>query len=177
VTVISKGDILTGHVAAARKVATLTSNTLAGHLYTYLTTVEPAPAPEVPPVEEPTGDTTLKVSVWAKDGSWVTEAELEAIKAGFEAYLTGKGYDVSKLTITYVVTNTSAVADLGAEVNTAGDFDFIIGCGSNVTTKGGVTVKEKTDILASLVAAGRLAARLTDNTLAQELYAYLTTQA
>ena len=177
VTVISKGDILTGHVAAARKVATLTSNTLAGHLYTYLTTVEPAPAPEVPPVEEPTGDTTLKVSVWAKNGDWVTEAELEAIKAGFEAYLTGKGYDVSKLTITYVVTNTSAVADLGAEVNTAGDFDFIIGCGSNVTTKGGVTVKEKTDILASFVAAGRLAARLTDNTLAQELYAYLTTQA
>jgi hypothetical protein len=115
--------------------------------------------------------------VWAKGGDWVTKEELDAIKAGFEAFLTKKGYDVSKLTITYVVTDTSTVADLGAEVNTAGDFDFIIGCGSNVTTKGGVTVKEKTDILASLVAAGRLAARLTDNTLAQELYAYLTTQA
>ena len=76
-----------------------------------------------------------------------------------------------------MVTNTTTVADLGAEVNTAGDFDFIIGCGSNVTTKGGVTVKEKADILTSLVAAGRMAARLTDNTLAQELYAYLTTQA
>lgn len=177
VTVISKGDILTGHVAAGRKVATLTSNTLAGHLYTYLSTVEPAPAPEEPPVEEPVADTTLKVSVWAKGGSWVTEAELAAIKTGFEAYLTNKGYDISKLTITYVVTDTSAVADLGAEVNTAGDFDIIIGCGSNVTTKGGVETKEKADILATFVAASRMAARLTDNTLAQELYAYLTTQA
>ena len=64
------------------KVATLTSNTLAGHLYTYLTTIEPA---EEPPVEEPTTDTTLKVSVWTKGGDWVTEAELAAIKAGFEA--------------------------------------------------------------------------------------------
>jgi len=166
-------------VAAARKVATLTANTLAGHLYTYLTTVEPAPAPEVPPVEEPTGDTTLKVSVWTKGGDWVTEAELEAIKAGFEAYLTGKGYDVSKLTITYVetVTEGNKVADLGAAVNTAGDFDIIIGCGNNVDSTGGVTVISKGDILTGHVAAARKVATLTANTLAQELYAYLTTQA
>ncbi len=177
VSIIAKAGILTGHVAAERMVATLNSNTLGGHFYTYLSTVEPAPAPEEPPVEEPVGDTALKISVWTKGGDWITEAELEAIKTGFEAYLAGKNYDVSKLTITYVVTETSAVADLGAEVNTAGDFDIIIGCGNNVTTKGGVETKEKTDILTNFVAAGRMAARLTDNTLAQELYAYLTTQA
>lgn len=179
VTIISKADVLVAHIAGERKVATLTSNTLAGHLYTYLTTVEPAPAPEEPPVVEPAGDTTLKISVWTKGGSWITEAELEAIKTGFEAYLTGKGYDLSKLTITYVVTETedNKVADLGAAVNAAGDFDIIIGCGNNVNSTAGVSIQEKASIPTGLVAADRMTARLTENTLAVELYTYLTTQA
>lgn len=177
VAIITKGDVLVGHVAGERKVATLTGNTLAGHLYTYLTTVEPTEAPQEPPVEAPVQDTTLKVAVWAKGGDWVTDAELAAIQTGFEAYLTSKGIDVSTLTITYEVSTKTAVADLGAEVNAAGDFDIIIGCGNNVTTKGGVTVIEKADILTGKVAAGRMAARLTENTLAALLYEYLTTEA
>ena len=123
--------------------------------------------------EEPV--TTLKVSVWTKGGSWVTADELTAIKTGFESYLAKQGYDVSTLTITYVETSTSKVADLGAEVNGAGDFDFIIGCGSNVTTGGGIEVIEKANIVTSYVAAGRMCARLTGNVIATLLYAYLTT--
>lgn len=165
-----KGVILTAHVAADRQVALLTANTYAQQLYTYLTTVQPEQAPDVP-----VGDTQLKVSVWANNGKWVTAEELAAIKAGFEAYLTANGHDLSELTITYITSELSKVADLGAEVNTAGDYDLIIGCGSNVTTKGGVEVLTKADISASLVAGGRMVARLTDNTLAQALYTYLTT--
>ena len=179
VTVISKGDVLVSHVAGERKVATLTTNTLAGHLYTYLTTVEPTEAPVEPPEGVPVQNTTLKVSVWTKDGAWITDAELEAIKTGFNAYLTQQGYDVSKLTIEFVVTTTDGnkVADLGAAVNAAGDFDIIIGCGNNINSSGGVSVLEKANILTSYVAAGRMAATLTDNTLAALLYAYLTTEA
>ena len=86
---------------------------------------------------------------------------------------------VGKLTIEFVVTTTDGnkVADLGAAVNAAGDFDIIIGCGNNINSSGGVSVLEKANILTSYVAAGRMAATLTDNTLAALLYAYLTTEA
>ena len=126
--------------------------------------------------ETPAENTTLKVSVWTKDGTWVTADELEAIKTGFNTYLTGKGIDVSKLTITFVETRVdgNAVADLGDIVNTAGDFDIIIGCGSNVTSKGGVTVIKKADVLTSIIAAERMVATITANTLAEHLYTYLT---
>lgn len=133
-------------------------------------------AKEEPPVE-PAEDNALKISVWTKNGSWVTADELAAIQSGFEAYLTGKGYDLSKLTITYVETTTEGnkVADLGAAVNAAGDFDIIIGCGKNVSTTGGVEAIEKATMLLSHVAADRYVAKLTENTLAAELYTYLTT--
>lgn len=149
-------------------------------VYNYLTAALEGTEPEEPedPVEPetPAENTTLKVSVWTKDGTWVTAAELEAIKTGFNTYLTGKGIDVSKLTITFVETRVdgNAVADLGALVNTAGDFDIIVGCGSNVTTKGGVTVIKKADVLPSLIAAERMVASITENTLAEHLYTYLT---
>lgn len=120
------------------------------------------------------GDTVLKVSVWAKAGAWVTDAELEAIKSGFETYLTSNGYTVANLTITYVVSTATKVADLGAEVNEAGDFDIVIGSGSNITSQGGVAVLEKKSILTDYVAADRQVARLTNNELAVLLYNYLT---
>ncbi|MBR3803747.1 MAG: InlB B-repeat-containing protein [Clostridia bacterium] len=125
--------------------------------------------------EEPAVDTAIKISVWTKGGDWVTAGELTAIKNGFTAYLTSQGIDVTTLTITYVETSTSGVADLGVEVNTAGDFDFIIGCGANVTTKGLVQTEEKMAVSASVLSQGsRYVARLTDNTLAVHLYAYFT---
>lgn len=151
--------------AAGRYIARLTDNTLAVQLYEYITSI-PAPAAQ---------DTTLKVSVWTKGGSWVKEDELASIKSGFESYLTGLGIDVTTLTLTYVETATSGVAALGQEVNTAGDFDIIIGCGTNVTTTGGVTTLQRGAIATEYVAAGRQVARLTANTLAVQLYDYLTT--
>jgi hypothetical protein len=124
--------------------------------------------------EVPEQDTTLKISVWTKGGDWVTEDELNAVKSGFEAYLAGQGIDVATLTITYVETTTSKVADLGAEVNAAGDFDFIIGCGKNVTSSGGVVTVDKQLMATSVFAAERYVAILTDNTLAVHLYNYFT---
>lgn len=122
--------------------------------------------------------TTLKVSVWTKNGSWITEDELAAIQNGFVAYLIDKGYDVSKLTLNFVVTVTDGnkVAELGAAVNAEGDFDIIIGCGNNVNSTAGVSILEKANILPAYVAANRMAARLTENTLAIELYQYLTVE-
>ena len=128
---------------------------------------------QIAPVE-PEGDTTIKISVWTKGGDWVTATELETVKAGFEAYLTSQGIDVATLTITYVETTTSKVADLGKEVNDAGDFDFIIGCGKNVTTGGGIETIEKMVLSTNVFAAERYVARLTENTLAVHLYAYFT---
>lgn len=163
VEVIEKANIVTSYVAAGRMCAILTENELAEHFYAYLTT------------EVAAESYTLKVSVWTKGGDWVTADELTAIKAGFNDYLTANGYDVNNVTIEWVETTTSAVSDLGTEVNTAGDFDFIIGCGANVTTKGGIEVLEKADVVANYVAAGRMCARLTGNVIATLLYSYLTT--
>ncbi len=190
VSIVAKADILTSIVAADRKVALLTENELAKALYTYLSGAEYAPetsapettAPETTAPEttkapdEPAADTSVKISVWTKNGSWVTADELAAIKSGFEAHLSAKGYDVSKLTITWVETTTDGnkVADLGAAVNAAGDFDIVVGCGNNVNSTAGVSILEKAKIPLTTVAADRMTARLTENTLALELYAYLT---
>ncbi len=175
VTVIDKQTIAAGHIAAERYVAKLTNNTLATQLYTYLTTEKVVSTPDPEPEPE-VKDTTLRVSVWTKGGGWVTADEMASIEAGFKAYLTAQGWDVSKLTIEFVETRVdgNGVADLGAAVNTDGKFDFIIGCGENVTTKGGVTTLEKTTIATGHIAAERYVARLTDNDLAVLLYAYLT---
>ncbi|MBQ3596358.1 MAG: InlB B-repeat-containing protein [Clostridia bacterium] len=159
VEVIEKADIASIYVGAGRMTARITDNTLAVQLYEYLTQF----------------DTQLKVSVWGNSGTWVTANELEDIKSGFLAHLADLGVDVNSLTITYVESEKSKVADLGAEVNEAGDFDIIIGCGSNVTTKGGVEVIEKADIASNYVGAGRMTARITNNDLAILLYDYLIT--
>ena len=172
VVTIDKQEMLTSVFAAGRYVAILTNNTLAVHMYDYFTSINQE-EPQEP--EQPQGDTTLKISVWTKGGAWVTEAELNAVKAGFITYLEGQGIDVSTLTITYVETSTSKVADLGAEVNTAGDYDFIIGCGKNVTSSGGVATVDKQLMVANVFAEGaRYVAILTDNTLAVHMYNYFT---
>ena len=165
VAIKEKAEVPAHVFAAGRYIARLTDNTLAVQLYEYINSI-PAPAAQ---------DTTLKVSVWTKGGSWVKDTELAAIKSGFESYLTKVGVDISTITITYVETATSGVADLGAEVNGAGDYDIIIGCGTNVTTTGKVETLQRGAIATEYVAAGRQVARLTANTLAVQLYDYLTT--
>ncbi len=139
------------------------------------TTAPETTVPETTAPEAPAADTSVKISVWTKNGSWVTADELAAIKSGFEAHLAGKGYDVSKLNITWEETTTedNKVAGLGALVNEGG-FDIVVGCGNNINSTAGVSVIEKAKIPTSVVAADRMAARLTENSLALELYTYLT---
>lgn len=144
------------------------------------TAVEPPVDPPVDPPEDK-HDTALRVSVWTKDGAWVTAEEMAAIEGGFKAYLATQGLTVADLTITFVETRVdgNGVADLGAIVNAAVGtdeaFDAIVGCGKNVESTGGVTALEKTTIAAGHLAASRYVARLTDNELAVHLYTYLTT--
>ena len=148
---------------------------VSGDVSLYPVFAEIVQEPEGDGGDEPATDTTLRISVWTKGGDWVSETELNTVKSGFEAYLTSQGIDVSTLTITYVVTTTSGVTDLGKEVNDDGNFDFIIGCGKNVTSTGGVATIEKQEMATSVFAKGsRYVARLTDNTLAVHLYSYFT---
>ena len=70
------------------------------------------------------------------------------------------------------------VEKLGASVNNAGDVDFILACGANVTTKGKVQNVEKIKIEASeYMAANRYIAVLNKdnpNQLAKLLYEFMT---
>lgn len=91
-------------------------------------------------------DNVLTVSVWSNDGKWVSTENLAKLQEDFNTYLTKRGVDVSTLTITWKVEKATKVADLGASVNAAGNIDFILGCGVNVTTKGGVENVEKVAI-------------------------------
>lgn len=119
---------------------------------------------------------SLKISLWAKEGDWVKNSERDAIIEGFKKHLASIGKLYGDLNIVWEKTRTDGykVADMGAAVNAAGDFDIIIGCGANVTTAGGVEVIEKADIPVSRIAAGRMAALLTKNELAIMLYGYVT---
>lgn len=114
------------------------------------TPVDPDPTPTPDPNPDDTKltitDTILTVSVWSNDGKWVSTENLAKLQEDFNTYLTKRGVDVSTLTITWKVEKATKVADLGASVNAAGNIDFILGCGVNVTTKGGVENVEKVAI-------------------------------
>lgn len=111
------------------------------------TPVDPDPTPTPDPNPDDTKltitDNVLTVSVWSNEGTWVSDAQLAKLKEDFNAYLTKRGVDVSTLVITWKVEEATKVAKLGASVNAAGNIDFILGCGANVTTKGGVENVEK----------------------------------
>ena len=129
-----------------------------------------------PTVEVP--DTTLKVSLWTKGYTWLSEAEIAAVKADFETYLTGKGYTLSNLTIEYVEATSSKVADLVAEIEGQG-FDIVVGCGKSSGDlaylsgkKTIMTYKSATD--ATIDITDRYVAQITENDLATHLYDFLT---
>ena len=130
--------------------------------------------------ETPAQPTTLKVSLWTKNGDWMTDAEIDSFKAAFLQYLTAEGYDVSTLTITYEKASATKVADLVAEIDGQG-FDIVVGCGKNsgdlaYVSGGKATMTYKvagTDIDIS----DRYAAQLTDNELAAHLFTFLTAAA
>lgn len=88
-------------------------------------------------------DTTLTVSVWNNNGKWITEAQLDKLKADFSAYLVSRGVAADSFDITWKFEEATKVADLGAAVNADGNVGFIVGCGANVDTTGGVAITEK----------------------------------
>lgn len=125
---------------------------------------DPDPTPDPDPNPDDTKltitDTVLTVSVWSNEGTWVSDAQLTKLKEDFNAYLTKRGVDVSTLVITWKVEEATKVAELGASVNAAGNIDFILGCGANVTTKGGVENVEKIAISSNDYMTGRMIAVL-----------------
>lgn len=123
---------------------------------------DPTPTPDPNPddTKHTITDTILTVSVWSNEGTWVSDAQLAKLKEDFNAYLTKRGVDVSTLVITWKVEKATKVAELGASVNAAGNIDFILGCGANVTTKGGVENVEKIAISSNDYMTGRMIAVL-----------------
>lgn len=123
---------------------------------------DPTPTPDPNPDDTKLTitDTILTVSVWSNEGTWVSDAQLAKLKEDFNAYLTKRGVDVSTLVITWKVEKATKVAELGASVNAAGNIDFILGCGANVTTKGGVENVEKIAISSNDYMTGRMIAVL-----------------
>ena len=122
-------------------------------------------------------------AVWTKGGDWVTTEELTGLKTrvasdvatymgvASEAEL-GTKYNVT-LTYQEVTTSGNKVADLGTATRALREgkgADLIIGCGGNVDTTGGMTIVEKQNIDASLVAAGRMVALINDNALTRTAY-------
>ena len=147
------------------------------------TPVDPDPTPTPDPNPDDTKltitDNVLTVSVWSNEGTWVSDAQLAKLKEDFNAYLTKRGVDVSTLVITWKVEEATKVAKLGASVNAAGNIDFILGCGANVTTKGGVENVEKIAISSNDYMTGRMIAVTNkDNPrqLATILYEFISGQ-
>ena len=147
----------------------------------YPVEVTPDPDPDPNPDEpEQITETKLKVSVWNKNFTWITEAQLEQLKTDFLAHLESLGLDTSKLEITWVVESATKVGDLGKSVINAGDIDFIVGCAVNVETTGGVPNLIKTPIPDSpyVNATDRYIALLhkdNPNQLAEILYDFMST--
>ena len=151
---ISSNDYMTGRMIAVlnkdnpRQLAKILWEFVSGTKFPEAETpVDPDPTPTPDPNPDDTKltitDTVLTVSVWSNEGTWVSDAQLAKLKEDFNAYLTKRGVDVSTLAITWKVEEATKVAELGASVNAAGNIDFILGCGANVTTKGGVENVEK----------------------------------
>lgn len=142
-------------------------------------TPAPDPNPDPNPDEpEPITETNLKVSVWNKNFTWISEEQLNNLKKDFNDYLVTLGVDVSKLSITWVIETATGVADLGTSVKDAGDVDFIVGCGVNVESTGGLTNLTKKQVMASpYMAVERYVALLhkdNPNQLAKALYEFMT---
>ncbi len=147
--------------------------------YLYDGSTEPEPEPEPPVTDGPAiTETQLNVSIWNNNFTWISEAQIEKLKTDFTAELTGKGVDVSKVTINWTVETATKVADLVASVNAAGNIDMVIGCGNNVNSEGNLTNLEKYKIPASeYMAADRFVAVLhadIPNQLAVLLYEFMT---
>ena len=187
---ISSNDYMTGRMIAVlnkdnpRQLAKILWEFVSGTKFPEAETpVDPDPTPTPDPNPDDTKltitDNVLTVSVWSNEGTWVSDAQLAKLKEDFNAYLTKRGVDVSTLVITWKVEEATKVAKLGASVNAAGNIDFILGCGANVTTKGGVENVEKIAISSNDYMTGRMIAVTNkDNPrqLATILYEFISGQ-
>lgn len=138
------------------------------------TPVDPDPSEPDTPAE--TYD--LVVSIWNNNGTvTVAEEQLDALKTAFAAYLTEKGI-TTEVKINWVRETATKVADMGSSVNAAGNVDFILACGGNVTSKGNVQNVEMAQIAASdYMAADRYIAVLNKdnpNQYAKMLYEFMS---
>lgn len=126
----------------------------------------------------------LYSAVWTKGGDWVTATDKAAYEAGIKAKLeTYMGVAADALSSTYNVTITyqdvttegNKVADLGAATRALRDGfgpDFIIGCGGNVDSTGGMTIAAKKNVSLSQLSKDRYVAIVRDNGLTRAVYDY-----
>ncbi len=131
---------------------------------------------------EAPAQTTLKIAVWDR---YISADLLNAIKAQFESV---KSSEYEIIWVNFASAEKAdpyyAVADFGKAIMEAGDFDIIIGAGSNINTTGGVTSlqKAKNDAdNAELIAiyedfASRYTVLMTDGKYSMEFYAFMTGQ-
>lgn len=145
-------------------------------------TPDPTPNPDPNPDKITLTDYKLVVSVWNNSkNAWITTDQVAKLEADFAEYLKKAGVDTTKLQIEYrIETDVASVVNLGAAVTKAGDVDFVLACGANVESKGGLTNLEKLQVAASpYMSANRYIAVLNkDNPrqLATILYKFISGQ-
>ena len=122
----------------------------------------------------------LNVALWTNvggvsDANKLNAEQVAKIKEGFEKVLVDAGYDLSKVTITW----TDLCADGGHGVESLvpltndGDFDVVLGAGTNAITKGLNAVELKPMVVEN---TKRQAVLIDDNNaMAKVLYEYITT--
>ena len=154
--------------------------------YDVADTPDPTPDPDPTPNPDPNPDKItltdykLVVSVWNNSkNEWITTDQVAKLEADFAEYLKKAGVDTTKLQIEYrIETDVASVVNLGAAVTKAGDVDFVLACGANVESKGGLTNLEKLQVAASpYMSANRYIAVLNkDNPrqLATILYKFIS---
>ena len=141
---------------------------------------DPTPTPDPNPDKITLTDYKLVVSVWNNaSGAWINDEQIEKLKKEFVEYLAAAKVDTSALNITWrIETDVASVVDLGAAVTKAGDVDFVLACGANVESKGGLTNLEKLQVANSpYMSANRYIAVLNkDNPrqLATILYKFIS---
>ena len=156
--------------------------------YDVADTPDPTPDPDPTPNPDPNPDKItltdykLVVSVWNNSkNEWITTDQVAKLEADFAEYLKKAGVDTTKLQIEYrIETDVASVVNLGAAVTKAGDVDFVLACGANVESKGGLTNLEKLQVAASpYMSAKRYIAVLNKSTprqLATILYKFISGQ-
>ena len=164
-----------GHFAdSSRKIIVLNSCAsthvdLAKAFYTFMTTE----APEL----------SLSIAFWPKsDNSWISAAEVEAIKTGINGYINTlfsaeDAFTTYKISLEYFVVNVEGnkVADLSAATKALNDGNgvgMVVGTGGNATQDAnmGSAIIEQKDIPTSIVAANRKVAICDNNSIYQSIY-------